>query len=80
MPSTCAAQLPQALFVPQVDRLAIDAHLTGNDMQAMRQQADQGQDRHRLAAAGFADDSERLAGREIEIEAVDDRALDAGCR
>ena len=70
-----AAQVAQ-LAVRQIEQPdAVEGHRAGHFGGRLRQQAHHGQRGHALAAAGLADEPERRAAREREIDAVDrDRA------
>ena len=51
--------------------LAGEGQAVGGDRRGLRQKAHDGEHRHRLAGAGFADDRHHLAGIDIEVDAVD---------
>ena len=58
---------------------AVEARAAGGDAAGARQDAEQRERRDALAAARLADDAERLAGRDVERDAVD-RVDDAAAR
>src|SRR5277367_361048 len=74
------AMAPQALhrlFAERGQLLALEADRARGDAAGLgRDQAQDAERRHRLAAAGFAHDAQGLAARELERHAVD-RAHDA---
>ena len=66
-----AAQVAQ-LAVRQIEQAdAVEGHGAGHFGARLRQQAHHGERRHALAAAGLADQPERRAARDREVDAVD---------
>ncbi len=64
------SRISASLSASEIDALEADA--AGNGAaEPVRQQAQHGERRHALAAAGFADDAQRLAGTDRERHAVD---------
>ncbi len=70
-PDHAAADLPQALRRHRQQVFAIEQQRP-RDPRLGRQQPEHRHGRHRLAGAGFADDGQRFAGMEVEIDAVHD--------
>jgi len=65
-----AAHIAHARFGEAEQLNAVQAHGTGHDPPLLRQQPHQRERGHALAAAGLADDGERLAARDLEVHAV----------
>ena len=67
-----AANARQRIAAQRIDRIAIEPHLTRH-ARPRAEQAQHGKPGHALAAARFADDAQRLAMPNVEIDAVQHR-------
>ena len=65
-----ADHLPAAARREREQVLAGEGQAVGGHRRGLRQEAHDGQHRHRLAGAGFADDRHHVAGIDVEVDAV----------
>ena len=69
-PDAATAHRAHRRLAQRQQLLAVEAHAAGGDASAIGQQPHQRQRGHRLAAAGFAEQREGLAGAQRQIDAV----------